>query len=189
MLISASKTKCMTTSKTPLRCMLVVNDQIIHRVTKFKYLGIEISGFGDVENEVREQTTKTLRIAACLNENIWRNKHIGIEAKSRIYKATVRPIMTYTVETRPETAKTKRMMETAEMKVLRRIAGKTLLDRDVNEWVLSRKKWNEHMSRMDNNRLVKIVGDKSPLGRRSTRRPRSIIAAYESWLVSHESCR
>ncbi|XP_057652378.1 glucose dehydrogenase [FAD, quinone]-like [Diorhabda carinulata] len=40
--------------------------------------------------------------------------------------------MTYTAETRPETAKTKRMMETAEMKVLRRIAGKTLLDREKN---------------------------------------------------------
>ncbi|XP_057666772.1 uncharacterized protein LOC130900278 [Diorhabda carinulata] len=93
--------------------------------------------------------------------------------------------MTYTAKTRPETAKTKRMMERAEMKVLRRIARKTLLDRersenirkckiyDVNEWVLSRKKeWNEHISRMDNNRLVKIARDKSPLGRRSTDRPR-----------------
>ncbi|XP_057652376.1 uncharacterized protein LOC130891569 [Diorhabda carinulata] len=68
MIISASKTKCMTTSKTPIRRELVVDDQIIHQVMKFKYLGIEISGFGDVENEVRKQTTKALRIAACLNK-------------------------------------------------------------------------------------------------------------------------
>ena len=29
-----------------------------------------------------------------------------IETKARIYKATIRPIMTYTAETRPETTKT-----------------------------------------------------------------------------------
>ncbi|XP_057671965.1 uncharacterized protein LOC130903732 [Diorhabda carinulata] len=151
---------------------------------KFEYLGIEISRFGDVENEVREKTTEPSRIAACLNETIWQNKHIEIEAKSRIYKATVRPIMTYTAEIRTETAKTKRIIEIAEIKVLRRIAGKTLLDRersenirrfceidDVNEWVLSRKKdWNEHISRMDNNRVVKTARDKFPLSRRSTDR-------------------
>ncbi|XP_057652398.1 uncharacterized protein LOC130891588 [Diorhabda carinulata] len=113
MLISASETKCMTTSRTPIRCKLIVDDQIIHQVMKFKYLGIEISG--EVENEVREQTTKALRISACLNETIWRNN--GIEAKSIIFKATVRPIMTYKAETRPEMAKTKRIMETAGKEV------------------------------------------------------------------------
>ncbi|XP_056648814.1 uncharacterized protein LOC130453212 [Diorhabda sublineata] len=128
MIICASKTKCMTTSKTPIRCKLVRDDQIIHQVMKFKYLGIEISGFGGAENEVREQTTKALRIETCFNETIWRN--IGTEAKSRIYKATVRPIMTYTAETRPDTSKTKRMMKTADMKVLRSIAGKTLLNKE-----------------------------------------------------------
>ncbi|XP_057654786.1 uncharacterized protein LOC130893037 [Diorhabda carinulata] len=132
-ILSTSNTKCITTSKTPIRCKLVIDDQIIHQVMEFKCLGIEISGFEHIENEVREQTTKALRIAACLNETIWQNKHIGIQAKSRLYKVTVKPIMTYTAETHPETAKTKRMMEIAEMKVLRRIAGKTLLDRESSE--------------------------------------------------------
>ena len=53
---SASKTKCMTTSKTPLKCKLKVDGKIIQQVMKFKYLGISISGFGDVEAKVREQT-------------------------------------------------------------------------------------------------------------------------------------
>ena len=95
--------------------------------------------------------------------------------------------MTYTAETRPETAKTKRLLETTEMKVLRGIAGKTLLDRetsenirrtcgieeDINCWVLKRKKqWNEHISRMKEERIVRIARDKSPTGRRSIGRPR-----------------
>ena len=184
--ISTAKTKCMTTSKTPLRCKLVVDGKIIHQEMKFKYLGVEISGYGDVETEVREQTNKAARIAACLNNTIWRNKHMRIETKARIYKATIRPIMTYTAETRPETTKTRRMLETTEMKILRKIAGKTMLDRernenirrtcgteDVNQWLLGRKnEWNQHINRMEDTRVVKIARDKSPLGRRSIGRPR-----------------
>ncbi|KAK9887098.1 hypothetical protein WA026_020042 [Henosepilachna vigintioctopunctata] len=186
MIISASKTKCMTTSKTPLRCKLEVDGKSIQQEMKFKYLGIEISSYGDVEAEVREQATKAARIAGCLNDTIWRNKHIGIEAKARIYKATVRPIMTYTAETRPETTKTRRLLETTEMKVLRRITGKTLLNRErsenvrnmckvdsINDWVLNRKQeWNDHINRMDDRRIVRIARDKYPLGRRSVGRPR-----------------
>lgn len=186
MVISTSKTKSLTTSKIPVRCKLVVDDQIIQQEMKFKYLGIELSGFGDVESEVRQQTNKALRVAGCLNDTIWKNKYLQTETKSRIYKATIRPIMTYTAETRPDTTKTKRILETGEMKVLRKIVGKTLLDRErnenirrscqvdnINEWVVNRKiEWNEHIHRMDQDRIVKIARDKSPIGRRSTGRPR-----------------
>ena len=95
-----------TTSKTPLRYKLKVNESIIQQEMGFKYLEIELSGYGDDKAEVREQTTRATKIAGCLNATIWRNKNIGIEAKSRIYKTAIRLIMTYTAETRPETAKT-----------------------------------------------------------------------------------
>ena len=121
----------MKTSKTPLRCKLVVDGKIIYQKMKFKYLGVDISGYGDVETEVREQTNKVARVAACLDNTIWRNKHMRIETKARIYKATIRPIMTYTAETRPETTKT--MLETTEIKILRKLAGKTMLDREQNK--------------------------------------------------------
>ena len=73
----------MTKSKTQLRCKLEVNGSIIQQEMRFKYLGIELSGYDDVEAEVREQTTRATKIAGCLNARIWRNKNIGIEA--RIY--------------------------------------------------------------------------------------------------------
>ena len=47
---------------------------------RFKYLGIELSGYGDVEAEVREQTTRAKKIAGCLNAAIWGNRNIGIKA-------------------------------------------------------------------------------------------------------------
>lgn len=58
------------------------------------------------------------------------NKHIGIKVKSRIYKTATRPIMTYTAEIRTETSETKIILETTEMKIVRRIAGKMLTNRE-----------------------------------------------------------
>ena len=43
----------------------------------------------------------------------------------------------------------------------------------INDWVLERKKkWNEHIDRMTEERIVKITRDKLPAGHRSTGRPR-----------------
>ena len=39
------------------------------------------------------------------------------ETKSKIYKATVRPTITYVLEIRTETLKTREMLEANEMKV------------------------------------------------------------------------
>ena len=148
-----TKTRAITTSKTPLRCELEVNGKSVQQEMKVKSLGIEISGYGDIETEVKGQAMKAARTAACLNNTIWSNKHMGIETKLRIYKAAIRPILKYTVETRPKTSKTKQILETTEMKVVRKIAGRTLFDRkrseeirrmykihNINDWVLQRKR-------------------------------------------------
>ena len=44
------------------------------------------------------------------------------ETKSKIHKATVHPIVIYTIETRPKTLKS-RQLEANEMKVRRKIVG------------------------------------------------------------------
>ena len=107
MVISAAKTKSMTTSKTPIWCKLVVDDKIIHQEGKVKYLGIDISGYGDVETEVRNQAARAIRAAAHLEDAIWWSKHIRIQPKARIYKTAIRSILTYAAETRPETSEKK----------------------------------------------------------------------------------
>ena len=100
---------------------------------------------------MREQTQKATRM-----NTIWRNRNIGTGTKSRIYKAVIRPIMTYIAKTRTDTSNTKQLLETTEMRVLSRITGKTLFVRkrsenvrerckmeNMNNWVLNRKvEWN-----------------------------------------------
>ena len=46
------------------------------------------------------------------------------ETKSKIHKATVRPTMTYALETREGTSRTRQMLEANEMKVVRKIDSK-----------------------------------------------------------------
>lgn len=62
------------------------------------------------------------------------NKYMRTYSKIIIYKACVRPILTYGIETRADTKKTKSMLSAAEMKTLRTmITGKTLRDKVRND--------------------------------------------------------
>ena len=72
------------------------------------------------------------------------------------------------------------------MKVLREIVGKTKVDRirshqidkscgiqPIIKWAERRRReWDEHVARMDAERLVKILRDNIPAGRRSPGRPK-----------------
>ena len=75
------------------------------------------------------------------------------------------------------------MLEANEMKVLRKIVGKTKIDRirsqqiresysiqPISEWVERRRRrrrrrreWDQHVTRMDAERLVKILKDNIPV--------------------------
>ena len=69
------------------------------------------------------------------------------------------------------------------MKVLRKIVGKTKIDgiksqqirkscgiQPINEWVdRIRREWDQHVTRMDAERIVKISRDKIPFGKSSGR--------------------
>ncbi|XP_056642605.1 general transcription factor II-I repeat domain-containing protein 2A-like [Diorhabda sublineata] len=71
MKISAAKIKCMITSKTPIRCKLVVDDEIIQQEMKFKYPGPDISGSGDIGVEETKRTEELRRTCKIDNVNEW----------------------------------------------------------------------------------------------------------------------
>lgn len=183
MMISMPKTKFLVIAKEPIRCKLAVKDEIIEQVMSFKYLGVEISSSQDRKKEVQDQINKAARISGCLKEIIWRNKYR--EAKIRICKTYVRPIMTYAAETRADTKKTKSMARTTEMWTLRAITGHTLRDRvlstaireacdvpDIVRWMRQRRReWNDHVSRMGEERMARIARDGKPSSRRPLGRP------------------
>lgn len=193
MTISVDKTKSMVIAKEPQRCKLMVNNKAIEQVMTFTYLGVEISSYGNLTKEITSQTIKANSVAGCLKDVILRNEFLNIDSKVRIYKSCIRPIMTYAVETRADTSKTKHLLRKTEMRVLRTITGKTLRDRirsetiretckvqDIVRWTRQRRRdWNEHVSRMDNNRIARMARDGKVGGRRLPGRP--LKRWKESW--------
>lgn len=184
--LSTKKTKTLTISKEPLRCKLQLYDKVIEQVMSFTYLGIQITSHQDLETEVKTQSIKALRISGCLNNAVWSNKFLKTEAKVRIYKTMIRPILTYAAETRPDTSKTRQMLETAEMKTLRRILGVSLFDKQrsedirekceiqkIDDWVKCRREnWYAHVERMSEDRILKKILMNKPAGKRSRGRPK-----------------
>lgn len=126
MMISVQKTESLAISKEPRRWKLVVYNQSVDQVMRFKYLGVNITNDRNLREEVKDQTTKASIISRYLRDIIWKNKYMNIKSKMRIYKTCIRPIMTYAAETRAETTPTKRILRTAEMRTLRNITGNTL---------------------------------------------------------------
>jgi hypothetical protein len=115
--------------------------------------------------------TKATRLSGCLNDTIWRNKYLWHETKLRSYKSVIRPVLTYEAETRVDTSKTKQVLETREMNTSRKIIRKTNLDhvsnqdikqqcgiQPIGECVNKRmEEWNKYISRMTEDRIVRIV--------------------------------
>ena len=133
--------------------------------------------------EVGQQALKAPRISGCLNETVWSNKLLRIDPNVRIYKSVVRPILTYAAETRSDTAKTRQILETTEMKTLRRIMNKTRLDKirnrkiqgkyeiqNIGDWVQRRRiEWNALISRMNEDRIVRRVRENVPIWKKKPR--------------------
>ena len=83
----------------------------------------------------------------------------------------VRPVTTYDAEARADTVLTQQLLRTNEMRIVRTIHGMTLRDRiyseelrkrsgikDIDEWVNDRRRyWAEHVERMSDDPLQKIV--------------------------------
>ena len=129
----------------------------------FEYLEIIASSSRNTYDEVKTQVNKAARVSGCLHHTIWKNKHMSITSKARIYRTAVRPILTYAAETRADTNRTKRALRTTEMRVLQAIAGVTLRNRkksnkiqerchgmpDIVRWSRrKRRKWREHVDRV-----------------------------------------
>ena len=184
--ISLKKTKCLSTSKANQKCEIKLGDTILEQVAKFNYLGVEISSNGNLREVVKTQVTKGARISGCLNNLIWRNRYMSAESKVRIYKTSVRPVLTYAAETRADTITTQQLLRTTEMRIIRTIQGKTLRGRvrsehsrqisgipDIVDWVGTRKReWPAHVDRMGEDRLAKVAKEGRSQGVRSRGRPK-----------------
>jgi len=65
---------------------------------------MDLSSYHDPVKDLRSHINK---VSGCLRQITWANEYMRKDSKVRIYKTCSRPIMTYRIETREETNKTK----------------------------------------------------------------------------------
>ena len=122
----------------------------LNKVEKFKYLGSVISSEGLVEDEVSNRIWSAGNFYNVIKDLVW-NEYVPLKCKKTIYQTYYPPILTYSSET---------WMQTAEMRFVRTMCGKTRKDwirnenlREMVQIERSRLKWYGHVKRMDGARL------------------------------------
>jgi hypothetical protein len=74
MKISIHKTEDLSISEETIRYKLEIDGRIIEQVIEFNYLVVNMTSSGNLVKEIKTKTQKAARVAACLNDLVWRNK-------------------------------------------------------------------------------------------------------------------
>lgn len=74
-----------------------------------------------------------------------------MSSKAKIHKISVRPVLTYAIEIRPDTSRTKQLLQTTKMSALRMMLGNIKRDRIRND-IIRNRVWNSkyHKIRKEN---------------------------------------
>jgi hypothetical protein len=149
---------------------IVIRNQKVDMVESFAYLGCVVTRDQSPEKETETRIAKASSAFNMLRNVIWYRKTISIEAKLRIFRVCVIPVLLYGSEVWSLTVAHERRLNTFYMACLRTIIGVSLGDRMSNENLLdltgqpclenimrrNRLRWFGHVNRMEN------VGDEGP---------------------------
>ena len=176
--VNTGKTEVLVSSRDRKEVHIVDSSNTrLNQVEQFKYLGVVVNETGGSEEAVGA------RISAAWNN--WRevsrvvgDKKMPRGLKVKIYETIVRPVMTYGAELWVIRKKEERLLETTEMKMLRRIKGVTRRGRELGvEKITSRirtarLRWYGHVKRMEDGNKVRRTMEMVVEGRRSRGRPK-----------------
>jgi hypothetical protein len=162
-------------------------DKDLEKVENFKYLGVIIKENGKIEEEINTRMLNAGKVYHAINKKFPRKERDKSKTKMAIYSSTYIPTLLYESESWVITDKQKQDIQTAEMKYLRRVIGKTRRDKIRNEMIRmnlgiqplhnkmeqAQLRWFGHLNRMDEEKLTKQVwearteelGMKRPRGR------------------------
>ena len=163
---------------------------------EYTYLGTVISQDGKIDVEITKRIQKATNTSYAISGTIFGKKEINKKTKTRLYNAIIEPVLMYGSESWPTQNKHISRATAVQMKVLRRIIGKTKRDRIRNERITSelnqepiatrierrQLKWFGHVHRMNETRKPKQYLIAKPEGNKTRGRQRKtyidVIAEY-----------
>ena len=180
--ISSSKTKVLAFKGIDtLRAKIILNDKTIEQVNCFNYLGCNISY--NKNNDINNKLSKFNYICGTIKRSLKKTSKL---TKIKFYKVMAIPMLLYGSESWTLTKQDKRNIETSEMKFLRSVANYTLWDKKRSEDIRKelnvfrlvdkikeyQQNWRDHLERLPEHRIPKVILDYKPRGWRSIGRPR-----------------
>ena len=162
-----------------------IRGESVGSVDKFKYLGVELMENGGMKEEIEHRVSEGSRVTGGLREIF--KKGVSREVKMRLYESIFVPTVIYGCESWVLNAKVRKKVEVVEMRILRDIANVRRIDRIRNARVremcgcnaslvgVMEKRilvWFGHMTRMNQERIVKNVLGADIRGGRGVGRPR-----------------
>ena len=141
-----------------------IRNQTIQTTDSFTYLGCVISRDQRSEPDLQSRLSKAASAFNMLRCAVWYRKTISIEAKFRIFRACVLPVLLYASEGWALTAAQESRVNSFYMRCLRTILGLNLGDRVSNQKILqlsgqpsienimrrNRLRWFGHVTRLEN---------------------------------------
>jgi len=119
------------------RVKIVINDNIIEKVTDFKYLGYRISEYkSDLEDKLQTYNKTNGAIRRHFG------KQMNEETKLRIHNFTAKAALKFESEAYVLKKREEQRLEAAQMKFLRHLLGITKLDKEKDQCI--RQKKREH---------------------------------------------
>ena len=185
--LTISLKKTVTMSQATESHHFTINETTLDDVEKFTYLGSTLSKNTTLDQEIATRLGKASTTFGRLTKRVWKNRHLSIRTKVRVYEACVLSILLYGAESwatyRPQESK----LSAFHTFNLRFILGKTWEDRMTNEEVFKitgsgplssrlkffRLRWAGHVNRMPCDRIPRLLlHGVLEEGTRQTGRPR-----------------
>ncbi|XP_076031278.1 uncharacterized protein LOC143019503 [Oratosquilla oratoria] len=132
--INVGKSKVMrcTRGESGSRLEVNIKGERLEEVDSFRYLGASVAGKGGVKVEVECRLREASKCLGGL-KSVMRNRHLGMDAKRRLYEGVIVPTALYGAETWNIREEERRSLNVFEMRCLRSMVGVTRLDRVRNE--------------------------------------------------------
>lgn len=185
--LTISLKKTVVLSQAPEMATFHIDETTLENVDKFKYLGVTVDKSSTLDTELSTRLGIASTTFGRLSKRVWRNNHLTIKTKVRVYEACVLSILLYGAESWPTYRPQESRISAFHTRSLRSIIGISWEDRMTNEELFqltgsgplssrlkfTRLRWAGHVHRMPRERLPHaVLHSVLKDGTRSVGRPR-----------------
>jgi len=169
--LTISLKKTLTLSQSPRTHKFTINQNQLEAVDTFTYLGSTLTRNTTVDQEILIRLGKAATVFGRLNNQVWKNRHLSIRTKVRVYEVCVLSILLFGSETWATYLRQESKLSAFHTRSLRYILGKSWKDKMTNKDVFPltgsgplssklnflRLLWAGHLNRMPKHRIPQIL--------------------------------